>query len=749
MRKLMWFTMGFAGACALGVYLLPWNWLGICCIAALVLSVGLLLCRRRACSVAAVLLLGFSIAMAWLLCYEGFYLSAARQYDGKTVDARIEITDYSYKTSRGVAADGKIDLNGKPFKVRLYLDTVESLSPGDVVEGKVLLQLTTRGADEGATYHQGNGIFLLAHDRGEVVAYHCDTVPGKYFAPVLRKNIERLIDRTFPADTLAFARALLLGDSSKITYEEDTAYKVSGIRHMIAVSGLHVSILFSMLYSLAGKKRFLTALIGIPSLLLFMAVAGFTPSVVRACIMQILVIIALMINREYDPPTALATAVLVMLVANPMTITSVSMQLSAGCMVGIFLFYGRIHDYILKGKRKELAKGKSLRAKAIRWSVNSVCITLSAMVVTTPLCAAYFGMVSVVGVLTNVLALWVVSFVFYGIMAAAAAGAIFLPAGKVIAWVVSWPMRYVQLIARILSKIPFAAVYTCSVYIVAWLIFCYLLLAVLLLQKKKCPFIFACCVIAGLIASVTASYLEPKLDNYRVTVLDVGQGQCILVQHENHYYMVDCGGDYPEGAADAAAQLLLSQGITKLNGIILTHYDTDHAGGIECLLTRIPADRLYLPDSWDENGVRKALTEKYADRIVFVNEDLRLRRSGLDISIFAPENADAGNESCLCILFQVEKCDILITGDRGAAAERQLLENTELPKLDLLVVGHHGSQSSTSFELLSQTQPAGAVISVGKDNYYGLPDREVLERLKLFGVRIWRTDKHGTIVFRG
>jgi len=749
MRKLMWFTMGFAGACALGVYLLPWNWLGIFCVAALVLSVGLFLLRKRACSVTAVLLLGFSVAMAWLLCYETFYLSAARQYDNKNVDAHIEITDYSYKTDRGIAADGKIDLRGKPFKVRLYLETDEALSPGDVVKGEVRLQLTTGGADEGVAYHQGNGIFLLAHDKGEVTVHHSNIVPVKYFAAVLRENIKKLIDQTFPPDTLAFARALLLGDSSKLTYEEDTAYKLSGIRHVIAVSGLHVSILFSLVYSLVGKRRFLTALMGIPTLLLFMAVAGFTPSVVRACIMQILMILAMMINREYDPPTALSAAVLIMLSVNPMAITSVSLQLSAGCMIGIFLFSGKIHGYILEGKRKELAKGKSLRAKVIRWSVNSVCITLSAMTVTTPLCAFYFGMVSVVGVLTNVLSLWVVSFIFYAIMISAAAGAIYLPMAKTVAWVVSWPIRYVQFMSQSLSKLPVAAVYTCSVYIVAWLVFCYVLLIVFLFQRKKRPLVLACCILIGLAASVTVSCLEPKLDNYRITVLDVGQGQCILVQHGNRHYMVDCGGDYPEGAADAAAQLLLSQGITKLDGIILTHYDNDHAGGVEALMTRISANRLYLPDSWDENGIRSTLTEKYSNRITFVSEDMRIERNGLEISLFAPENADAGNESCLCILFQVDNCDILITGDRGAAAERQLMEQTELPKLDLLVVGHHGSGSSTSFELLSQTQPVAAVISVGKDNYYGLPDREVLNRLDLFGVGVWRTDKHGTIVFRG
>jgi competence protein ComEC len=146
------------------------------------------------------------------------------------------------------------------------------------------------------------------------------------------------VESAFPADTAAFAKALLLGDSSGLNYELDTAFKLSGIRHIIAVSGLHVSILFSLMYILAGKRKVLTALLGIPVLFLFAAVAGFSPSIVRACVMQVLMIVAMLLDKEYDPPTALSFAVLLMLAVNPSAVTSVSLQLSVGCMMGIFMF---------------------------------------------------------------------------------------------------------------------------------------------------------------------------------------------------------------------------------------------------------------------------------------------------------------------------------------------------------------------------------------------------------------------------
>ena len=532
-----------------------------------------------------------------------------------------------------------------------------------------------------------------------------------------------------------------------MTYEMDTAFSVSGIRHVVAVSGLHVSILFSFVYLFSGKNRILTALIGIPVLLLFAAVAGFTPSIVRACLMQVLMILAMLLNKEYDPPTALSFAVMVLLTVNPLTITSVGFQLSVGCMVGIFLFSRRIHDYLLDVRRFGSAKQKSLKAYLTRWTAGSVSVTLSAMVVTIPLCAIYFKMVSLVSVLTNLLTLWIVSFAFYGIMAACILGALWIPLGTGIAWVISWPMRLIQNLASALSRLPLAAVYTDSVYIVIWLVVCYVLLMVFIFCKQKQPLLLAGCVGICLCLAVAASAVEPLLDNYRVTVLDVGQGQSILLQTDGRTYLVDCGGDNEEEAADTAAGMLLSQCIYKLDGVIVTHYDDDHAGGVPLLLSRVGADKLYLPDIDPENPIRQEL-ETGDTPIQWISENSVGQLSEAPITLFAGGVGSTGNENSLCVLFQPENYDILITGDRGRAGEMALLEQTQLPELELLVVGHHGAKSAACLELLKATDPALAVISVG-ENTYGHPSAAVLNRLALFNCPVMRTDLQGTIIFRG
>lgn len=751
MRTLVWLTIGFSVACAVGAYLLSGVFLICLCVLCGVFAAVFAFLRTKHSGYRAVFFafLGCTIGLCWFFLYDCCFVSTARNYDGLTSNSTITVTDYSYQTDYGVAADGKVTLDGKTFRVRVYLVHNQPLSPGDEVSGEFHLRFTGNGGEKEPTYHQAEGIFLFAYADKNVKIKQVDVIPTLYFAAVLRKEIQQVLTYLFPEDTVAFARALLLGDSSGLTYAQDSTLKVSGIRHVIAVSGLHVSILFSFVYQLCGKRRFLTAVFGIPVLLLFAAVAGFTPSVVRACIMQMLMILALLINKEYDAPSALAFAVLMMQAVNPLTVTSVSLQLSAGCMAGILLFSERINSYLLQEKRFGKIKVTSAKGRVVRWLSGSVSISVSAMLITTPLSAYYFGMVSVIGIITNLLCLWVVSFAFYGIMAAAALGAVWLPAGRIVAGLISWPIRYVLGVANLMAEIPVAAVYTGSIYILLWLVAAYALLAVFYFSSRKRPAFLVCSIVIGLVLSLSASWLEPKLDDVRVTVLDVGQGQSVLLQCKDAYYLVDCGGDTESIAADAAAQALLSQGITHIDGLLLTHYDEDHAGGAVAFLSRIKAEHLYLPDISEENQHRESLAASYSEHISWIEEETVLGGENFKITLFPGEKCEDDNESGMCVLFQAENCDILILGDRNSSGERFLLEQTQLPELELLVVGHHGSNASTSFDFLAATRPKNAVISVGAGNPYGHPHENVLKRLYLFGCTVQRTDLDGTIVYRG
>ena len=180
----------------------------------------------------------------------------------------------------------------------------------------------------------------------------------------------------------------------------------------------------------------------------------------------------------------------------------------------------------------------------------------------------------------------------------------------------------------------------------------------------------------------------------------------------------------------------------------MTHYDSDHAGGVGYLLSRIPADTVFLPDSPDEDGILDTILPYCRGTQVFVNEDLLLQWEDTSMTVFAPILSTSDNERGLCVLFQGEKCDILVTGDLSRLGERLLMMEKPIPKLTALVVGHHGSKSSTGEALLEATRPEYAFISVGADNYYGHPSSEVLDRLTMFGCAVYRTDEDGTIIFR-
>lgn len=742
MRRLMWFTLGFGAACVLCAYVLPRELLWKCMLCAAILTVVAAVLSRTGMPLRAMAmtLFGCTMGLFWFSEYYSLSLNTAVAMDALTQDVTIRVTDYSYGTAYGIGVDGTVTLDGNVYRICAYLNDKQVLEPGDVVQGQFRFRVTTPDGESEATYHQGKGIFLLAYQTGEVTVSQSAAawrdIPAK-----LRKHIKDILQACFPADTFPFAKALLLGDTTDLGYETDTNLKISGIRHVVAVSGLHVSILFALLSAVTFRKRYLTALAGIPALLLFAAVAGFTPSVTRACIMSGLLLLAAFFNKEYDGKTALSFAALVILLLNPLAITSVSFQLSVGSVAGIYLFGPGIRKWLLSLCGE--AKGKKCKESLARWFAGSVSITLSAMTFTTPLCAWYFGTVSLVGVVTNLLVVWIIRFVFYGLVAVCLLHLVWQAGAVLLAGFLSFPIRYILFVARTLAGIPLAAVYTRSPYITAWLVFVYLLLLLFFIRKNRKPVIFSCCAVMGLCIALLASWAEPVLEDVRLTVLDVGQGQCLLLQSGGRTYMVDCGGDSDTATADIAAETLLSQGIAKLDGLILTHYDRDHAGAAENLLTRVETDLLILPP------MASGLAECTGGEVVYASENLSLDYDGTVIHIYAPAAFSAnGNENSLCILFDTKKCDILITGDRSGSGERMLLRSADIPDVDILIAGHHGSNNSTCEELLQSVRPEIVCISVGADNPYRHPAPELLERLGGFGCTVYRTDENGDILIR-
>ncbi len=738
MRTLVYITLGFAGSCGLWVY---WDSTKVWAIGIGILMLqGALIGKdgswiRRAAAV----LIGCAAAFWWCDRYHDSYLAPAEIMDGQTVSAEIRIQDFSEASDYGTTADGLLYLDAKPYQVRVHLNDSVECAPGNYLYGSFRFRVTTPGKEKASSYHQGKAVFLMAYqaDAVSLVAYPSTR---RDIPALLRRQIRHTIEQCFPEESAPFAAALLIGDTSALDYKTDTNLKISGIRHVAAVSGLHVSILFAMLTMISFRNRWMMVLLGYPLLFLFAAVAGFSSSVNRACLMSGLMLLAKLLNREYDGPSALAFSVLVILTVNPMGITSVSLQLSAASVAGIYAFSEGIRKWL--NSWFSVKKENRIAAALSRWFMGSIAISFSAMVFTTPLCAWYFGVVSLISPLTNLLTLWMISGCFYGILLVCILFPFHPVAAGLISKLAACAIRYVLLLTGYLAKVPMAAVYTGSIYINGWLIFVYVLLFFFLIQKNKTPWLLSCCAVLGLCLAQIAAWWEPLQTDVRFTVLDVGQGQCLVFQTEGKTVVVDCGGDSDAEAADQLAEFLLAQGLYRIDALILTHLDRDHGGGIQNLFSRIDVDILLLPYTSSD------LKLPSESRLLYVSETLELTLGKSKIKIYPPNFPGNSNEMSLCLLFDTENCDILVTGDRNGFGERSLLRNNAIADVDILVAGHHGSRNSTCVELLQAVRPEIVCISAGKNNPYGHPAPELLARLAEYGCSVYRTDLQGTISIR-
>jgi competence protein ComEC len=233
-----------------------------------------------------------------------------------------------------------------------------------------------------------------------------------------------------------------------------------------------------------------------------------------------------------------------------------------------------------------------------------------------------------------------------------------------------------------------------------------------------------------------------------VTVLDVGQGSCAALLSGEGTCLVDCGGSGMDDAGDVAADYFASQGVDRLDLLVLTHFDSDHINGVEELFYRMDVEKLAVPDVETEYGQREqvlALAEKEGAQVLFITEitEFSMGETGT-LTVYPPLARGASNEQGLFVLCSAAGFEALITGDADAAVEKLLVKSYDIPDIDLLVVGHHGSAGSTCEELLDGVTPEVAVISVGY-NSYGHPREEVQERLEERDISIYRTDTMGSV----
>ncbi len=751
----------FAAGCALAGYVLPSDWLYYAAAAlALPFLGGLVLLRREARVRCAIICIFAAVGLVWYGLYSAAYLGTAAGFDGTTGCVTVRVGDYPYRDGNYAGVHVTLAEEGLPrlgIDVADYTGTLPELRPGDIAELELeFMDARTRYGEETGVY-TARGTQLRAY----YTACHGserDWVSALYFPLELMARIRTSITANFPEDVRSFMLALLIGDTHGVydDYALDNALSLTGTAHVISVSGMHLSFLYSALCALLGKRR--AAAAGAPLIILFTLMAGCSSAIVRACVMLLMSMGATLLGRESDGLTGLSASLLLLLAANPMSIESVSLQLSFASMLGIVTVSPALEQRL---SRRFNRKGMKLR-RTRSAVIASVSSSLGAVVFTTPIVAAVFGYVSLISPIANLLTLWAVSLAFNLGFAAAALGALVPLLGTVVAWAAAWPARLFVFVIELLARVPFAAVYTADRLIVWWLVFTYAVFIAAFAASRRPrpgkwkrpmrPAVPALCSALMLSAVLLAAHVEAGRE-HSVTVLDVGQGECVVMLSGERTVVVDCGGVSTwDDAGDTASEFLLGRGRTRADALILTHLHTDHAGGAARLLSRIDVDTLYIPAGADDSDAElEAILAEAQERgtgVVLVGDrDVDMAWEGFTARILAPVGDGGDNERGLVVCASVCGYDAVITGDAGAAVERIHAGNGSLPCSELLVAGHHGSRYSNSFALLDAVRPETVVISVGY-NSYGHPTEEAMARMKMAGAEVYRTDENGNVTIR-
>lgn len=688
---------------------------------------------------------------AGLLCFGLnwlIYVNTAQGLDGSTMQVRVLAQSDATELSESYRFDGELCVKGYPSMGVIVYDDSGSLS--DIKAGQYA---SFTGSLRSASVRYGEK-YDYYHTKGQFLIINVEEpgiIEGEARYPMLQKLRERLIGRIntlFPAKEAVFMRALMTGD--KDTFYDDlslyTDMSRAGLMHIVAVSGMHISILMSFLCVILGRSR-PGSILCIVIIWLFVLMTGASPSAVRAGIMNSFLLLAVIFGRETDVLSSLSIALALILLSNPFAAASVSLQLSFGAVLGIVLTSRKF--------RKLDIYRHSEHSGIMNYLVDTAVSSLGVIVFTSPLTAIHFGSVNLLSPLSNILSLWAVNYCFCFAYIACLIPGFLAVISKLFAFAATLLCDYICLVAKLVSQIPFATVYTSAPYFLLWFTISYILiLAALCFVRKRQKLYYACTALisAGVLALamlVTGIYYRT---GSTFGVIDVGQGQSIVVMAGRETVMVDCGNIMNlDDAGDISGQYLLSRGRRELDALILTHLHSDHADGVPQLMEYLSVKHLFLPANIpdDDALLTDIITaaERNGIQIGYISEDKTVQFEGISFTLYAPHTEGKDNEKCMFVRISADGYDCMISADNSMSREREFIEAHEIEAAELVIVGHHGSRYSSSEEYLSHLGGETAVISCGY-NTYGHPTQEVLERLEKCGYNILRTDIDSTVEIR-
>lgn len=590
----------------------------------------------------------------------------------------------------------------------------------------------------------------------------------------LSNLLKRKVEILLPENSASLLKGILLGDCTDISSEVKENFKECNLSHMLAVSGAHLSYLIIGINLILSKKIFgkrASKIITIFIIIIFMNITNMSPSIERAGISSIICIIASLIHRKPDAINAVAVAVLCTVIKNPFSILNIGMQLSYAGTLSLLMFANGREKNNSREIIENSEKGKNIK----KYLVESIKVTLCANILIMPLTIYKFNTISLNFILANLVAgpLLGLSLILGLIMLVTSF--ISLNIAKFISFILNIILIILMKSTKLISQIPYSNItvitpYLISIVIIYTITFLGYCIAKspelrkrLKVNKKLIIKTIAIALSITIISVATLNLLEEK--KLKLYFVDVGQGDCTYLKTPSEKnILIDGGGNRDKEKYDVGKKVLfpylLDRRVKKLDYIIVSHFDADHAQGLEAVIQNIKVKNIIVCKQASNSALYQEIIKLCKKKNVNIITVKRGQNIKIDkyvyFEILHPGNimlddgkgglnANAIVAKMYCTI-KNKTTTVMFTGDIEEKAEEELVKiYGDKLKADILKVAHHGSKTSSIAEFLKCVSPKIALIGVGKDNTFGHPNSGVLSRLENINAKIYRTDKLGEI----
>ena len=526
-----------------------------------------------------------------------------------------------------------------------------------------------------------------------------------------------LIDRCNKIDSLGYIKSLVLGIND-IDEEIDNIYKVNGIMHLFAISGMHISLLSSLLLKLLKKfikDNDLIMIVIIIFLILYSMLIGFTPSVTRSLYMYILLNINKRFKLNISNLKIIILVIIIMILYNPFYIYDIGFLYSISTSLGLIIY------------SKSINKSNKI--------ISLFKISLIANIFSLPITINNNYQINILTLVINILVVPLVSYIIYPLCLLT----LFIP---LIYSILKIGIIILELISKLFYKIKFLIIIMPKMNIAIIITYYFFLLLIIKYNKR----IFKLFLFLVLIFN-KYSYLFDN--NAYIYFFDVGQGDSSLIVSSKHkeVILIDTGGlfanYYP---IENIINFLKSIGITKINYLILTHGDYDHMGYSSYLINNYKVKNVIFNNGTFNDLELELIDILYKKNITYYQSLEYLNIANSKLYFLNKEIYNNENDNSSVLYLKLSNYKFLFMGDASIDVENKLIKTYSLNNIDVLKVGHHGSKTSSSKNFINYINPKYSIISVGKNNLFGHPNKEVLKILEQS--EIFRTDKNGSIEFK-